>query len=82
MLATDRLDVLHREARDGFGGWTFTCGQTALISGGGRTYEESVEAATHAVRRHLSRRRGYAVGHDQAVRAVRHVRLPARRDAG
>ncbi len=79
MLATDRLDVLHRESRDALGGWVFTCGQTAMVSGGGRTYEESVEAATHAVRRYLSRRRGYPVGLDQARRAVRHVRQPTRR---
>jgi len=73
------FDVIHREAADSIGGWTFDCPTERAIEGGARTYASSVTTAEHAARHRLSRQAGRPVELEEAARQLRHVRLVASR---
>jgi hypothetical protein len=55
--------------------WRFESSDIPLLSGGGRTCEESREAAEHAVRQYLTQRRRREVTLEEAAAEVRHVCL-------
>jgi predicted RNase H-like HicB family nuclease len=49
------LKVIHRRYGTG---WLFSVPTLPGVEGGGRSYEDSVEAAVHAVRQHFAARGG------------------------
>jgi hypothetical protein len=66
------IEILHYE--DEFS-WRFECARIPLLSGGGRTFEESREAAEHAVRQYLTKRDRRAVTLAEAAAEIRHACL-------
>lgn len=58
-------------------GWEFACDQAGL-TGGGRTRSESMAAAEHCVRHHLSEIRRADVTLEAARRELRHVTAPSK----
>ena len=71
-------EVIHRP---GMYGWDYTCTTAPMLQGGSRTYEGSVDAAEHAVRRHMGRLLGERVTLDQARECILHERVAPMRFA-
>jgi hypothetical protein len=67
------ITITHRPARHG---WEYQA-DVQGIDGGGRSFEESVDASDHEVRRYLSRRAGHAVSFAQALDGTTHHRVDA-----
>jgi hypothetical protein len=65
-----------RHVRNEGGGWLYFSATTATIAGGGRTLDESKDAAEHAVRHFLSETERRDVPQEEARIRTRHVQAP------